>query len=585
MDKKIIIFSGMSASGKDSVTQALCANNEIKYVALKKHRSVDEGMKHKDTYFDVTREEFEQKIKKGDFLQYHTRYDRYYGIDKKILEQLLKDGCVPIIHIGKIENYYNFKEAFEQLLRQNDKKCQIVHIMLWEERDVLKKRIRNRETDPKEQEKRIKAVEEDFQDNKRMLDRNEKPYSYIIKNSDIEKTCQTINEIITGRNCDFGTGYEEFMKYVLVTENLNVEGEMNTSGTVSITCKKKISNYKIKNRYFARNVAMEDIWGNDVLEFENCVFQDLKLSKIGCEEIRFINCAIEGELRIFKGKMHTISIRSCQNISKLIVEEASSINSENHLSLKITNSGISYLKIIATEFASIEFTDVNSSCEFINFVRGGKVEKLYVSCNIENLAIKELPKVILTKEGKIADVELESIDKKTLRKYEKEIVDCNKNGHIDNEFLRYKSVVLAAYESFEKRKMFTESDICLFEIRRLGILIKKSNSPLPVKIAFMLEKFFAENCFGWGINIINNIVTMLCVITGFSGIYYVIALVGEEERLPFKKCFEIAMNRFFTIGSNEFSYTFLPYMDSLESIMGVILLTVITGVLVRKIIR
>lgn len=66
MDKKIIVFSGMPASGKDTVTDKLCELNSL-YVPLKKYRSVGPEDKIKNTYFNITKEEFEEKIKIGQF--------------------------------------------------------------------------------------------------------------------------------------------------------------------------------------------------------------------------------------------------------------------------------------------------------------------------------------------------------------------------------------------------------------------------------------------------------------------------------------------------------------------------------------
>lgn len=585
MDKKIIIFSGMPASGKDTITKLLCDNPDMNFVAFKKHRSVDAGTPKKDTYYNISQEEFEQKINAGDFLQYHSRYNRYYGIDREELWQVLQSGSIPIIHIGRIENFFVFQQNLADALRIEEKECQVIHIMLWEEIDVLKKRIDSREKTDEERAKRMKAMREEFRDNKEMLDRNENPYSYIIKNTDPEKTCQAIREIVEKDDCRLGNGYEEFMRYVLMTRNLNEEGKKNTSNSVSITCRKDISSYKIKDRRFERNVTIENIKGNDTLEFENCVFQDIKLSSINCENVHFVNCSIEGELRIYKGKIQNISIRNCQQITRFVLEEGNTPGTETGMQLKVTSSNIGELKIAATRLKLLDFMDVNSTCAFINFVRGGSVDELKSSCPIEKLLVKELPKIVLSKEGKFSLIELEYIDKKTLRRYEKEIVDFNHNGHMDDDYLRYKSVVLAAYEAFENKKMFQESDICLFEIRRLGILIKKADKALPMKIGYSLSQFLIEYCFGWGINIINNVITMLAVITGFSGLYYGIAKMQGEVGFHFAKCFEIAVNRFFLVGTDEYDYVFLSYMDSLESILAVVLITVITGVLVRKIIR
>lgn len=584
MDKQIIVFSGMPAAGKDTITKELCRDS--RFVALKKHRSYNDETEKKDSYENISTEDFEAMINDGEFVQYHSRYGRKYGISGKALESILREGRIPIIHIGRIENFYAFKRKIDQLSVEYDMKCRIIHILLWEEIEVLEKRICKRESNPTEQESKIRAAREEFQDNKIMIDHNENPYSYIIKNSDLSKTCQAIVEIVENDNCSLGTGYDLFMKYVLKTNDLNEEGEKNTTNSNPIKCEKKIANYKIRNRQFSRSVEIKDIKakdGSDALEFENCIFSNIKLSEINCSDIRFINCRIQGELRIYQGKIKRIIIRGCEHIGRIVLEDLNK-NIQDEPDVKVTASDISELKVIDTNLSKIVFDDVYSNCGTITFIKRGGVDSINVSCHIGCIVIKELPSIVLTKEGKIDSIELECIDKRTLRKYEKSTRDNNGDKHLEDDFERYKSIVLATYESFERRKMFAESDICLFEIRRLGIIIQKCTRSFAKKMFYNLVKFFAEDCFGWGIKIMNNIVTMFVVVMGFAGLYSVISLKCDKG-MNFEKCFEIALNRFFLIGADEFEQSFLPYLDSIESIIGVILLTVITGVLVRKIIR
>lgn len=124
------------------------------------------------------------------------------------------DGKIPIIHIGRIENYYSFNKSIEQLSAEYDEKYKIIHILLWEEMKELERRIREREDNIANQEIRIRAAREEFQDNIVIIDHKKNPYSYIIKNSDCKKTCQTIIDIIENNKCSFGIGYDSFIEYV-----------------------------------------------------------------------------------------------------------------------------------------------------------------------------------------------------------------------------------------------------------------------------------------------------------------------------------------------------------------------------------
>lgn len=79
--------------------------------------------------------------------------------------------------------------------------------------EELEKCIREREDNITNQEIRIRAAQEEFQDNKVIIEHKKNPYSYIIKNSDCEKTCQAIIDIVENNKCSFGIGYDSFIEY------------------------------------------------------------------------------------------------------------------------------------------------------------------------------------------------------------------------------------------------------------------------------------------------------------------------------------------------------------------------------------
>ncbi|MCD7768532.1 MAG: hypothetical protein LUH36_00205, partial [Oscillospiraceae bacterium] len=191
--------------------------------------------------------------------------------------------------------------------------------------------------------------------------------------------------------------------------------------------------------------------------------------------------------------------------------------------------------------------------------------------------------------GAIARLSVKSVSEKELRSMERNI--CRESAHSMNGSLRhFLSLLLSMYEEFEANKMFAESDVCLYMIRRVNIRIKKTaRDKNKLRRAFnmaycSLVQLVIEHCFGWGIRVINNVVTMLCMISAFAVSYFISALRTASGISPFI-CFETAVNRFFLGCVYDDPYQFFLYFDSLESIIGVIMLTVFTGVLVRKIIR
>lgn len=211
MDKQIIALSGMPASGKDTVTSRLCQNFP-EFVPFKKFRSVTTDMPLKDTYYNITVEEFEQKIKNGDFLQYHGRYGRYYGVAEQTLLQCFEQQLIPIIHIGRIANFYDLKNGVISCETRHSISIKLYHILLWETKEALTERITLRDKTKDEVGGRIEAMEQEFQDNISLITSGERPYTAVIRNINISGTCDMIRRVINGE--EFNDGYDEFRRYL-----------------------------------------------------------------------------------------------------------------------------------------------------------------------------------------------------------------------------------------------------------------------------------------------------------------------------------------------------------------------------------
>lgn len=212
MVKKIVILSGMPASGKDTVTERLCALHPS-FVPFKKYRAVGPEDKFKDTYFNVSKDEFEAMIRNGDFLQYHGRYGRYYGIAEQTLAELLVQNKIPVIHIGRIENFHTLCRHLPDFEKKHQMKTEIVHILLWETKEILGKRIAARDKTDEEIAKRRAAMEQEFEDNIAMMVNKEHPYTVVIQNSDTDVSCALIADYVhdpSGKP----DGYDAFFKYL-----------------------------------------------------------------------------------------------------------------------------------------------------------------------------------------------------------------------------------------------------------------------------------------------------------------------------------------------------------------------------------
>ena len=149
----IILLSGTPASGKDTITTEL---NKIdnRFVHFKKHK-IASGGKLDDTYYLISKDEFDNMAESNQFVQYHYRYDRGYGVSVNELNRLKKLNKIPIIHVGKYENIIKFKEFGIR---------NILSILIYADRGTTKKRLELRHNENySEIEKRLTAYDEEIQ--------------------------------------------------------------------------------------------------------------------------------------------------------------------------------------------------------------------------------------------------------------------------------------------------------------------------------------------------------------------------------------------------------------------------------------
>lgn len=91
----LVILSGVAGAGKDTVRKELMKQIEgatsIPSYTTREPRADDiPGV----TYHFIAKEEFEQKIKEGEFYEYDIHHDHYYGTSKKILDEKARNGIV-----------------------------------------------------------------------------------------------------------------------------------------------------------------------------------------------------------------------------------------------------------------------------------------------------------------------------------------------------------------------------------------------------------------------------------------------------------------------------------------------------------
>ncbi len=106
MSGRFIIIAGPSASGKTTIVDALLKRYpDSKRLVTTTTRSIRPGERQGEHYYFITKDEFEQGIKQGKFLEYNVFADNYYGSSKERLEEALKSAkhVFAIIDVNGIE--------------------------------------------------------------------------------------------------------------------------------------------------------------------------------------------------------------------------------------------------------------------------------------------------------------------------------------------------------------------------------------------------------------------------------------------------------------------------------------------------
>ena len=180
MDKgKFIVLSGPSGVGKNTILDMLVDNSLGIYSVSMTTRKIRKGEIEGRGYFFVSREVFEDNIKKDNFLEYAIYNDNYYGTLKSFVFDNMNKGT-NVLAVLDVQGALQIEKVFPDAIS--------IFIMppSFEE---LEKRLRNRNSDSEEEiERRISIAKEEI--------KYKDKYDYIVVNDNINKCVEEIEKII-----------------------------------------------------------------------------------------------------------------------------------------------------------------------------------------------------------------------------------------------------------------------------------------------------------------------------------------------------------------------------------------------------
>lgn len=175
----LYVVSGPSGAGKSTICRLVRKQLGINLATSATTRAPRKGEINGTDYYFLTKEEFIEKEKNGDFLEYATVHGNYYGTLKSEVEIRLLNGEDIILEID-VQGGLQVKEKYPE-----------AHLIFFKtnSEEELERRLRDRKTDSEEVIKlRLKNSLKELT--------YEKYYEVTIINNTVEDSCRQLREII-----------------------------------------------------------------------------------------------------------------------------------------------------------------------------------------------------------------------------------------------------------------------------------------------------------------------------------------------------------------------------------------------------
>ncbi len=204
----LIVVSGFSGAGKGTLMNRLIEEYDNYALSISATtRAPRPGEQDGREYFFLEKNEFEQRIEDGGFIEYACYLDNYYGTPRDYVQKQLEAGKNVVLEI-EIQGAMKIKKQFPEAL--------LLFVMPPDVAE-LERRLNGRGTEtPEVVAKRLKRASEEAE--------GIEEYDYILINDDLETCVRQLNEIVVAAG---SAPYrnEEFIENIRAELNALAKGE------------------------------------------------------------------------------------------------------------------------------------------------------------------------------------------------------------------------------------------------------------------------------------------------------------------------------------------------------------------------
>jgi guanylate kinase len=176
----VFIISAPSGSGKSTLTRELVSRVDgLRFSISYTTRQPRGAERNGEDYFFVTREEFEQRVQRGEFLEHAEVFGNYYGTHASELQRAATEGVDLVLDIDV--------QGARQLKGKLPAAVSI--FILAPSRQILEQRLRARSQDSDSViERRLRDAAEEI--------RNYSLYDYVLVNREVAMSVDTLISIV-----------------------------------------------------------------------------------------------------------------------------------------------------------------------------------------------------------------------------------------------------------------------------------------------------------------------------------------------------------------------------------------------------
>ncbi|MHC4292166.1 MAG: guanylate kinase [Planctomycetota bacterium] len=180
---KLVIISGPSGVGKSTICKQVVEKLDAFLSVSATSRSQSDSEQNGRDYVFLTREDFEAKIREGEFLEYAQVFGNYYGTPKQPVDDAIAAGCIVILEID-VQGASQVKKIRPE--------SQTIFVLPPRQKD-LRKRIdgRGRGEDAETKKRRLETAS-------REIATAWQYYDHMVVNDDLAQAVQEVIDIIDG---------------------------------------------------------------------------------------------------------------------------------------------------------------------------------------------------------------------------------------------------------------------------------------------------------------------------------------------------------------------------------------------------